>query len=106
MESLKRSFWRQLMGSIDVGHRFTSGNRQTQSNADASAGYLKTKLSANASYTSSFSGQPGSSKTSLAEVQTLEDVFVGRNSFIAGLGDFLHSCQKDLNLRSTSRLMN
>ncbi|MGA8270726.1 MAG: DUF481 domain-containing protein, partial [Candidatus Sulfotelmatobacter sp.] len=51
--------------------------------------------------TSSLSGQSGGSKTNLVEVQTLDGLFMSRNSFIAGLGDFLHSSQQDLNLRTT-----
>jgi putative salt-induced outer membrane protein YdiY len=101
MESSKRSFWRQLSGSIDFGYSFTSGNSQRQANSDASVGYLSTRWSSGASFVSSFSGQPGSSKTELVEVQSLDAVFVSRNSFVAGLGDFLHSSQQDLRLRTT-----
>jgi putative salt-induced outer membrane protein YdiY len=101
MESSKRSFWRQLTGSIDAGYGFTSGNGQSQANSDANVSYLTTKWNGNGSFTSSFSGQPGSSKTNLVEVQTLDAIFVGRNSFLAGLGDFLHSSQQDLTLRTT-----
>jgi putative salt-induced outer membrane protein YdiY len=101
MESAKRSIWRQLTGSIDFGYSFTSGNSQSQANSDASVGYLSTKWSGNVSFVSSFSGQPGSSKTKLVELQTLDAVFVSRNSFVAGLGDFLHSSQQDLTLRTT-----
>jgi len=101
IESQKHSFWRQLTGSLDVGFSFTSGNSQTQANSDASVGYLSTKWSGNGSFTSSFSGAPGSSKTNLYEFQTLDEVFVSRKSFLAGLGDFLHSSQQDLDLRTT-----
>jgi putative salt-induced outer membrane protein YdiY len=101
IESSKRSVWRQLTGSIDFGYSFTSGNSQSQTNSDASVGYLTTKWSGNGSFVSSFSGQPGSPKTKLVEVQTLDAVFVSRNSFIAGLGDFLHSSQQALTLRTT-----
>lgn len=101
IESSKRSFWRQLTGSMDLGFSFTSGNSQTQLNSDASVGYLTTRWSTGNTLTTSFSGQPGSSKTDLFEVQTLNQVFTGRNSFIGGLGDFLHSSQQDLTLRTT-----
>jgi Protein of unknown function, DUF481 len=101
MELLKRSFWRQLTGSIDFGLGFTSGNNQRQANSDASVGYLNTKWSGSASFTSSFSGQSGSSKTNLVQLQTLDAIFVSRNSFVAALADFLHSSQQDLTLRST-----
>lgn len=101
IESSKRNFWRQLTGSMDAGFSFTSGNSQKQFNADAGVGYLTTRWSTNNSLTSSFSGQPGASKTDLFEIQTLDQIFLGQNSFIGGLGDFLHSSQQDLTLRTT-----
>jgi hypothetical protein len=101
IESQKQSFWRQLTGAVDFGVDFTSGNSQTSLSSDASANYLATKWMGGANFTSSFSGQSGGSKTNLVEVQTLDGVFMSRNSFIAGLGDFLHSSQQGLNLRTT-----
>ena len=101
IESQKSNFWRQITGSIDFGYSFTSGNSQTQANADASANYLSTRWMAGVSLTSSFSGQPHSSQTNLVDVQTLDGFFLSRNSFLTGLGDFLHSSQQDLALRTT-----
>lgn len=101
IESNKSNFWRQLSGSIDFGYDFTSGNSQTQLNSDASATYLTTKWATANSFTASFNGQPGAPRTNLLEIQSIEDVFLNRNSFVAGLGDFLHSSQQDLNLRTT-----
>jgi hypothetical protein len=54
-----------------------------------------------ASVNSSFSGQTGGSTSNLLEVQTLDGRFLSRNSFRTGLGDFLHSSQQDLSLRTT-----
>jgi len=101
VESQKRSFWRQLTGAIDFGSNFTSGNSQTSLSADANANYLSTKWIAGASINSSFSGQSGGSQSNLLEVQTLDGRFLNRNSFLMGLGDFLHSSQQDLSLRTT-----
>jgi putative salt-induced outer membrane protein YdiY len=101
IESQERNFWHQLTGSIDFGYSFSSGNSQTQTNTDANVGYLSTKWTSNTSFTASFSGQPGASRTNLEEVQTIDGIFLSRNSFIAGLGDFLHSSQQDLALRTT-----
>jgi len=101
IESQKQNFWRQLTGAIDFGVDFTSGNTQTSLSSDASANYLTTKWMAGGSFTSSFSGQSGGSKTNLLEVQTLDGLFMSRNSFLAGLGDLLHSSQQDLTLRAT-----
>ncbi|MFZ1009427.1 MAG: DUF481 domain-containing protein [Candidatus Sulfotelmatobacter sp.] len=101
VESQKRNFWRQLTGAIDLGYNFSSGNSQTSLSADANANYLTPKWIAGASIDSSFSGQSGGSKSNLFEVQTLDGRFLNRNSFLMGLGDFLHSSQQDLSLRTT-----
>jgi len=101
IESQKPNFWRQLTGSVDFGIDFTSGNSQTSVNSDAGANYLSTKWMGAVSFTSSFSGQSGASKANLIEVQTLDGVFLNRNSFLMGLGDFLHSSQQNLTLRTT-----
>jgi putative salt-induced outer membrane protein YdiY len=101
VESQKRSFWRQLTGSIDFGTNFTSGNNQTSLSADASANYLSPKWLAGASANSSFSGQSGGSKSNLLELQTIDGRFLSRNSLLMGIGDFLHSSQQDISLRTT-----
>jgi putative salt-induced outer membrane protein YdiY len=101
IESQKRSFWRQLTGAIDLGYNYTSGNSQSSLSGDANANYLSTKWLAGASVNSSFSGQSGGSKSNLDEVQTIDGRFLSRSSFLMGLGDFLHSSQQDLALRST-----
>jgi len=101
VESQKRGFWRQMTGAIDFGVNFTSGNSQTSLSADANANYLSTKWLVGNSVNSSFSGQSGGSQSNLLEVQTLDGRFLNRNSFLMGLGDFLHSSQQDLTLRTT-----
>ncbi len=101
VESQKQGFWRQLTGAIDLGVNFSSGNSQTSLSADANANYLSTKWITGASINSSFSGQSGGSTSNLLEVQTLDGRFLNRNSFLMGIGDFLHSSQQDLSLRTT-----
>jgi putative salt-induced outer membrane protein YdiY len=101
IESQKQNFWRQLKGGIDFGYDFTSGNSQTALSSDANAAYLSTHWEAGASFTSSFSGQSGASKTNLLELQMTAARFLNKNSFILSLGDFLHSSQQDLSLRTT-----
>src|SRR5271168_676899 len=101
VESQKQGFWRQLTGAIDVGYNFSSGNNQTSLSADAIANYLSTKWIVGNSVNSSFSGQSGGSKSNLLEVQTIDGRFLSRSSFLMGLGDFLHSSQQDLSLRTT-----
>jgi putative salt-induced outer membrane protein YdiY len=101
IESQKKNFWRQLKGSIDFGYNFTSGNNQSSLSTSASAVYPAEHWAAGTSYTASFSGQAGGTTTNLFESQTFADRFLNRNSFVLGLGDFLHSSQQDLSLRTT-----
>ena len=101
IESQKQNFWRQLKGAIDFGYNFTSGNSQTSLSADANATYRSTKWLAGAGVDSSFSGQSGGASSNLTEVQTIDGRFLSRSSFLMGLGDFLHSSQQDLSLRTT-----
>jgi putative salt-induced outer membrane protein YdiY len=97
----KESTWRQLTGSISFGASFTSGNNVTALNTDASVAYPARTWAAGASYTSSFSGQYGSSQTNLEELQAGYEHYLNRNSFVLGISDFLHSSQQELNLRTT-----
>ena len=101
IESQKPNFWRQLTGAVDFGYDFTSGNSQTSLSSDASVAYTATTWAAGASFTSSFSGQSQGSKTNLAEIQGFGQRYLSKNSFLMGLGDFLHSSQQGLDLRST-----
>jgi hypothetical protein len=101
IESQKQTFWRQLKGSIDLGYSFTSGNNQSSLTTSASVAYPAERWATGTSYTASFSGQAGGTTTNLFESQTFADRFLNRNSFVLGLGDFLHSSQQDLSLRTT-----
>ena len=98
----KENVWRQLTGAISFGVSFTSGNSQTALNSDMNVAYPARNWAAGASYTSSFSGQSGASKTTnLQEFQLGVERYLGRNSLVLGLSDFLHSSQQELNLRTT-----
>jgi putative salt-induced outer membrane protein YdiY len=101
IESQKQTFWRQLKGSIDLGYNFTSGNNQSSLSTSASATYPAEHWAVGSSYNISFSGQSGGTTTNLFESQTFAERFLNRNSFVIGLGDFLHSSQQDLSLRTT-----
>jgi len=102
IQSQKRSFLRQLTGSIDFGSSYTSGNNQTSVNSNADVNYLSTRWFGGISFTSSLSGQSGGNETNLLQVQTLDGVYLNRNSFVMALGDFLHSSQQGIDLRATS----
>jgi putative salt-induced outer membrane protein YdiY len=101
IDSRKQTFWRQLKGSIELGYNFTSGNNQSSLSTSASAVYAAERWAVGTSYNTSFSGQAGGTTTNLFESQTFADRFLNRNSFVLGLGDFLHSSQQDLSLRTT-----
>jgi putative salt-induced outer membrane protein YdiY len=100
-ETRKPTFWRQLTGSMSLGSSYTSGNGQVAVNSQLSANYGAKSWAAGTSYTSSFSGQSGSPKTNLVEIQTGAERYLSRNSFVFGLSDFLHSSQQQLSLRTT-----
>jgi len=101
IETKKPTFWRQLQGSIDVGYSFASGNSQSTLNADTSAAYSTPGWEVATSFDSTFSGQSGATSTNREDVETTVSKFLNRNSFLAGLSDFLHSSRQDLDLRTT-----
>jgi putative salt-induced outer membrane protein YdiY len=101
IESQKRTFWRQLKGSIDFGYSFTSGNNQSSLSTVANAEYVAERWAAGTTYNASYSGQSGGTTANLLEVQAFGERFLNRNSFVLGLSDFLHSSQQDLQLRTT-----
>jgi putative salt-induced outer membrane protein YdiY len=101
IDTKKPTFWRDLQGAIDLGYSFTSGNSQSSLNLDTSAAYQTPKWKAVTSYDSTFSGQSGGSTTNREDLQVTFARFLGRNSFVVSLSDFLHSSQQDLNLRAT-----
>ena len=101
IESQEANFWHQLTGAIDLGFNYTSGNSQTSLSSDASVNYLATRWFAGATSTTSFSGQPNTSRTNLYDFQVQQGLFLINNSFLLGLQDFLHSSQQNLDLRAT-----
>ena len=102
IESQKPSFWRQLKGSIDTGVSFTSGNGQTTANTDVDVTYSTLKWAATAELGTSFNDQSGGTKTNRNDATLSGQLFLGRNAYLGGLLDFLHSSQQDLDLRTTA----
>ncbi len=101
IDTKKPTFWRQLQGSIDFGYSYASGNGQSSLNFDTDATYKTKAWQVVTSVSSTFSGQSGASSTNVQESDTTFAKFLGRNSFVASLTDFLHSSRQDLNLRTT-----
>jgi Protein of unknown function, DUF481 len=102
MQTQKPSFWRQLQGSLDAGTSFTSGNGQVTANTDLNLSYSTPKWAAAAAVGTSFNDQSGGTKTNRNDASVGGQLFLGRNSYIGGLLDFLHSSQQDLDLRTTA----
>jgi hypothetical protein len=104
MQTQKPSFWRQLQGSLDAGTSFTSGNGQVTAHTDPdlNLSYSTPKWAAAAALGTSFSDQSGGTKTNSIDASVGGQLFWGRNSYIGGLLDFLHSSQQDLDLRTTA----
>jgi hypothetical protein len=98
----KSSWFRQLQGSIDAGTSFTSGNGQIAANTDMNASYMTAGWMASAALGTSFGDQNGGTKTNRNDISFSGEKFLGRNSYVGGLVDFLHSSQQDLNLRTTA----
>jgi putative salt-induced outer membrane protein YdiY len=101
IESQKQSFWRQLTGSVDLSYGFTSGNSQSNFGSNGDVEYRTTAWSAGLSYNTSFNGQTGGATTNLWELTPSSEYYLNRNSTLAGVADFLHSSQQDLELRTT-----
>jgi putative salt-induced outer membrane protein YdiY len=99
--SHKPSFWRQLQGSIDAGTSFTSGNSQVTANTDLTATYTTPNWATSAGLSTSFNDQSGGAKTNRNDATFGGQYFLGRNAYVGGLLDFLHSSQQDLDLRTT-----
>lgn len=99
--SHKPSFWRQLQGSIDAGTSFTSGNSQVTANTDLNATYSTPKWATSAGLSTSFNDQASGTKTNRNDASVGGQYFLGRNAYVGGLLDFLHSSQQDLDLRTT-----
>jgi hypothetical protein len=101
LDQTERSFWQDLHGGISVGFSFTKGDDQTQYNLNANALYLKKLWTAGVQLQSSFNGSlsaPSNQRNSLSSY--VIRVLDSRNYFVAGLADFLHSDEQQLQLRS------
>jgi putative salt-induced outer membrane protein YdiY len=101
IDSQKSTFWKQLKGNVDFGYSFTSGNNQSALNADSNATYKARSWASTVSFDSTFGGQSDAASTNREDLQVLLTRYLNRNSFVAGLSDFLHSSQQDLTLRTT-----
>ena len=101
LQSMEKSRWNQLTGSIDYGFSFASGNSQTQSSFGADAEYHGERNWLTGSASSTFSDQSDGTSTQ-------RETFTGaywrrftRKTFGGFLMDLLSSSQQELALRTT-----
>ena len=101
IEQTDTSFWQNLHGGIDAGFNYTKQENRVQYNLDSNVLFARTKWSAAADYTSSFSG--GGDVSSLRNDLRLNSVRQLRSprNFYMGSVEFLHNGQQQLNLRTT-----
>ena len=97
----KRSFWRQLKGSVDMGQSYTSGNNEVQLNLDAAAKYFTPKYHVQTSFSTSVSGPREGERTRRFNGTLFFGRFLSHNNLLFGTADFLTSTQQSLDLRTT-----
>ena len=95
------SSWQNLHGGLDVGFNYDKVQNRTQYNFDTNVLYTQTKWSAAADYGSSFSGGGGISNLRNDLRLTGQRQMRSPHYFYAGLADFLHSDEQQLDLRTT-----
>jgi Protein of unknown function, DUF481 len=101
LQSMEKSRWKQLTGSIDYGFSFASGNNQTQSSLGADVQYRGERNWLTGAVSSTFSGQSTGEDTTR---ETLSAAYWRRftpNVFGGFLADLLSSSQQELALRTT-----
>ena len=101
LQSMEKSRWNQLKGSIDYGFSFASGNNQTQSSFGADAEYRGERNWLTGSATSTFSGQSTGEDTTRSTLTTAYWRRFTPKTFGGFLADFLSSSQQELALRTT-----
>jgi len=101
LQSMEKSRWNQMTGSVDYGFSFASGNSQTQSSLAADAQYRGERNWMTGSASSTFSGQSNGTDTTR---ETLSGAYWRRFTpkvFGGFLADLLSSSQQELALRTT-----
>jgi putative salt-induced outer membrane protein YdiY len=96
-----RGFWKQLVGTVDFGLSYNSGNRQYQAQLGASVVYRKEGHEATADMSSVFSGQSGGSSARRNTFNSQYRKLFQRKWFYGGIVDLLSSEEQSLDLRSS-----
>ena len=101
LQSMEKSRWNQMKGSIDYGFSYASGNSQTQSSFGANAEYRGERNWVIGKASSTYSGQSDGTST---QRETLSGAYWRRftnKTFGGFLVDLLSSSQQELALRTT-----
>ena len=101
LQSMEKSRWNQMKGSIDYGFSYASGNSQTQSSFAADAEYHGERNWVIGKASSTYNGQSDGTST---QRETLSGAYWRRftnKTFGGFLVDLLSSSQQELDLRTT-----
>ena len=102
LQSMEKSRWNQMKGSIDYGFSYASGNSQTQSSFAADAEYHGERNSVIGKASSTYSGQSDGTSTQRETLSGANRRRFRTNKTYGGfLVDLLSSSQQELDLRTT-----
>lgn len=96
------SFWQRWNGQLGSGFTYTKGNESSQYNLGSSIGYVETRWSAGASYTSNLNVSSGSSTSTRNQLSLQAQRLLRRNNwYVAGIANFLQSSVQGIQLQDT-----
>jgi putative salt-induced outer membrane protein YdiY len=101
MEQREVSFWNQLVGDVNYGFSFASGNHSTNSSLGADVGFKGAVNSLKLATSSQFDSQKSAPNTNRFTFDSEYDRTLTARWIASGLFSLLKSNQQDLNLRST-----
>ena len=102
IREMGRSFFSRINLNLDAGASFTSANKRTQSNINASMSTRRPKHSLALHVSSQFSGEPDTEKTARHEVRFQSSRYLSKKWEFVYLATFLHDNQQELQLRSVA----
>lgn len=96
------SFWQRWNGDLGSGFTYTKGNESSQYNLNSSLGYVETRWSAGASYTSNLNVSNGSSTSTRNQLSLQAQRLLRQNNwYVAGIANFLQSSVQGIQLQDT-----
>ena len=102
LAQMSSSFWRRWNGDLGSGFTYTKGNESSQYNLNSSVGYVETRWSAGASYTSNLNVSSGSSTSTRNQLSLQAQRLLPRNNwYVAGIANFLQSSVQGIQLQDT-----